>query len=138
MQQHKRGNPHKRPRKRNRLQTPILKKPLAVARLTLHEADPVTGQEDDLSTLFYEYYRGYTIYSSEQGQCCMHGRDGCLRIQGKYVAFPDIEEAKMLIKHFLADGRSAQESMYRSVPAQEYICLNRRQAVAVRVGGKIG
>lgn len=36
------------------------------ARLTLHEADPITGNEDILSSLFYEFYRGYTIYSTRR------------------------------------------------------------------------
>lgn len=73
---------------------------------------------------FYEFYRGYTIYGTEQGRCCIHGKEGCLRIQGKYACFPDTEQAKTLIKHFQADGRTSQESMNRYVPEDEYICLN--------------
>jgi hypothetical protein len=96
-----------------------------IARLTLHATDPVTGNEDALYTLFYEYYRGYTIYSTEQGRCCIHGKDGCLSIRGKYAAFPDIEQAKNLVKYFQADGRTSQESMNRSVPEGAYRCLNR-------------
>jgi hypothetical protein len=126
MQQRKRGNAHRRPRKRNRRAYTIMQ-PLEPARLTLHRTDPITGNEDTLCTLFYEYYRGYTIYSNEQGRCCIHGRDGCLRIVGMYVVFPDVEEAKKLIKHFQADGRDTQESMNRFVPDDEYICLNRRR-----------
>lgn len=70
--------------------------------LNLHEHDPVTGDEDGLCALFYEYYRGYTIYSNEEGVCCMHGSrgQGCLRLWGKYVSFPAIEDAKHLIKYF--------------------------------------
>jgi hypothetical protein len=101
-------------------------RPLQAASLSLHEQDPITGNEDALYTLFYEYYRGYTIYSTEQGHCCIHGRDGCLRIQGKYACFPDVEEAKRLIKHFQADGRTALESMNRYVPREAYRCLNTR------------
>ncbi len=126
MQQHKRGNPRRRARKRTNHPV-IIAQPLESVRLTLHEADPITGREDTLYTLFYEYYRGYTIYSNEHGRCCMHGKDGCLRIQGRYAAFPDVEQAKNLIKHFQADGRTAQESMNRYVPEDEYICLNRKK-----------
>lgn len=86
--------------------------------LSLHEIDPVTGDEDGLSALFYEYYRGYTIYSNEEGVCCIHGsgRQGCLRLWGKHVSFPDIEDAKHLIKYFRAQGIRSWESMYRSLP----------------------
>jgi hypothetical protein len=91
----------------------------------LHHTDPITGREDALYTLFYEEYRGYTIYSNERGRCSIHGKDGCLRIQGMYAAFPDVEQAKNLIKHFQADGRTAQESMNRFVPEHEYLCLNK-------------
>jgi hypothetical protein len=99
-----------------------------MARLTLHNTDPITGNEDTLYALFYEQYRGYTIYSIEQGLCCIHGKDGGLRIQGKYAVFPNVEQAKNMIKHFQADGRTAQESMNRFVPEEEYICLNRRRS----------
>ena len=127
MQQYKRGNPHRHPRKRTKQQPAIKGEPILMARLTLHNMDPITGNEDALYTLFYEQYRGYTIYSTEQGPCCIHGNDGCLRIQGKYAVFPDVEQAKNLIKHFQADGRTAQESMNRYVPQEEYVCLNRKQ-----------
>jgi hypothetical protein len=121
--QHKHGNPRRRPRKS--MDSPRAKvQLLEVVSLTLHHTDPVTGQEDALYTLFYEYYRGYTIYSNKQGQCCIHGLDGCLRIEGKYVAFPDVEQAKNMIKHFQADGRTPQESMNRFVPEDEYRCMN--------------
>lgn len=124
--QHKRGNPRRRARKRSRQRLPLMK-PLEVARLTLHQTDPITGNEDGLYTLFYEVYRGYTIYSTEQGQCCIHGAGGCLQIGGWYVAFPDSEQARNLIKHFQADGRTPQENMNRYVPPEEYICLNKRK-----------
>jgi hypothetical protein len=126
MHQQKRGNPYRRPRKRTKAPIPILK-PLEVARLTLHQSDPITGNEDTLYMLFYGHYRGYTIYSTEQGRCSIHGNDGCLHIQGKYVAFPDMEQAKNLIKHFQADGRTSQESMNRFVPEEEYLCLNHKK-----------
>lgn len=128
MHQQKRGNPRRRPRKHR--QPPMTSvQPLEVARLTLHDSDPVTGKEDTLYTLFYEDYRGYTIYSTEQGRCSIHGKAGCLRIGGKYAAFPTIEQAKNLIKHFQADGRTAQESMNRYVPEKEYLCLNKPRNV---------
>ncbi len=125
--QHKRGNPRRRSKKRTQQNVTTMKS-LEVVHLILHQTDPVTGNEDTLYTLFYEVYRGYIIYSTEQGQCCIHGKDGCLRIQGKYVCFPDVEQAKNLIKHFQADGRTPQESMNRYVPEDEYIRLkNSRQ-----------
>ncbi len=91
---------------------------LETIHLSLHDTDPVTGEEDGLSALFYEYYRGYTIYSNAQGVCCIHGsrRQGCLRLWGKYVSFPDIEEAKNIIKYFRAQGIRSWESMERSLP----------------------
>ena len=103
--------------------------PLEIVHLSLHETDPVTGDEDGLCALFYEYYRGYTIYNTAQGTCCMHGagRQGCLRLQGKYVSFPDIEDAKHLIKYSRSQGIMSWESMERSVPEGEYVCLNRRE-----------
>jgi hypothetical protein len=129
----KRGNGKRRPKRRRR-PTSVLSetsgagtpKPLARARLFLHDTDPITGREDRLFTLFYEDYRGYTIYSTESGACCIHGagRGGCLRIAGKYVVFPDIEDAKTLIKWLRASGQSAQEDMQRTVPQEAYLCLN--------------
>ncbi len=103
--------------------------PLEIVHLSLHDEDPVTGDEDGLSALFYEYYRGYTIYSNEEGACCMHGADrqGCLRLGGKYVSFPAIEEAKTLIKRFRAEGYTSYDSMERYLPEWEYVCLNRSE-----------
>jgi hypothetical protein len=103
--------------------------PLEIVHLSLHETDPVTGDEDGLSALFYEYYRGYTIYSNVAGICCIHGScgQGCLRLEGKYVSFPDIEEAKTLIKRFRAEEYTSYDSMERYLPAWEYVCLNRRE-----------
>ena len=97
------------------------------ARLTLHESDPITGNEETLSSLFYEYYRGYTIYSTQEGHCCIHGKQGCLRLRGKFVCFPDIEEAKTLIKWFRAEGYTSYDPVERYVPEWEYMCLNRHE-----------
>jgi hypothetical protein len=96
----------------------VPERPLDIVHLNLHETDPVTGDEDGLCALFYEYYRGYTIYSNEEGVCCMHGagRQGCLRLWGRYVSFPDIEDAKNLIKYFRAQGIQSWESTKWSLP----------------------
>jgi hypothetical protein len=92
----------------------------------LHEADPVTGDEERLSALFYDEYRGYTIYSTQEGTCVLHGRcGGCLRIGGAYACFPEFEEAKNLIKYFRAQGIDSWEHMEREVPQEAYVCLNR-------------
>jgi hypothetical protein len=99
--------------------------PMERAWLTLHEADPITGNEDTLYTLFYEYYQGYTIYSTEQGRCCIHGKQGCLRLRGKFVCFPNIEDARILIKQFRREGYTSSDSVERYVPEGEYVCLNR-------------
>lgn len=88
--------------------------------------DPITGTYDQLFSLFYEVYRGYTIYSTEQGCCCIHGpgNGGCVRMQGHYVVFPDIEEAKTLMKWFLAHQGTTPQSTNWHVPREAYICLN--------------
>jgi hypothetical protein len=77
----------------------------------------VTGDEDGLCALFYEYCRGYTIYSNEAGVYCIHGaaREGCLRLWGKYVSFPDIEDPKNLIKYFRVQGMRSWESVDRAL-----------------------
>ena len=69
---------------------------------------------------------GYTIYSTMQGWCCIHGpvRHGCLRLRGQFVSFPDSEDAKHLIQHFRSQGITSWESMVRSVPEGEYVCVN--------------
>ena len=130
MQRTKRGNPHHLPKQRKRGQPmpPPAAQPVeaaARARLTLHETDPITGTEDILSTLFYECYRGYTIYSTQEGRCCIHGQQGCLRLRGKFVCFPDVEEAKTLIKRFRAEGYSSYDGVERHVPEWEFVCLNK-------------
>ena len=98
--------------------------PLKCARLTLHDTDPITDNEDTLYTLFYEYYRGYTIYSNTQGVCCIHGQQGCFRLQGQFVSFPDVEDAKNAIKSFREQGWQAQQSMDRTMGKGAYVCLN--------------
>src|SRR5258708_16031742 len=102
MQRTKRGNPHHllKPRKRGQ-HTPSsfrqqrapstvaqAAEPLERARLTLHDSDPITGNEDMLSTLFYEYYRGYTIYSTPDGSCCIHRKHHSIKLHTKYSSFP--------------------------------------------------
>lgn len=141
MQRVKCGNPHHLPKKRRRGQhapSPIRQQrvsstvarpaePIERARLTLHEADPITGNEDTLYTLFYECYRGYTIYSTQEGRCCIHGKQGCLRLRGKFVCFPDSEDAKNLIKRFRAEEYTSYDPVERYLPEWEYVCLNRHE-----------
>jgi hypothetical protein len=108
------GNPRRLPKRRRRVGT-RQHRPQAVPRprLTLHQTDPITGHEEQLSSLFYEFHRGYTIYRTEQGQCCIHGKDGCLQIEGRFVCFPTLEQAKRLIKWFRIEGYTAQNRMQR-------------------------
>jgi len=132
MQRHKRGNGKRKPKRerkstRSTQERLTVVQPVKLPRLSLHYIDLITGNEDALYSLFYEYYRGYTIYSTEQGRCCIHGKDGCFRIQGRYACFPDVEQAKQMIKYFQAEGHTSQESMNRSVPEDAYICLNGRR-----------
>jgi hypothetical protein len=94
------------------------------ARLTLHESDPITGNEDRLSSLFYEFYRGYTIYSTPRGCCCVHGTRGCLRLRSKFVCFYDVEEAKTFIKHLRREGYCASDCVERYLPPEDYVWLN--------------
>ncbi len=97
---------------------------LQQARLTLHEADPITGNEDLLSSLFYEYYRGYTLYSTPRGRCCIHGTQGCLKLRGRFVCFYDVEEAKTFIKHLRRAGYRASDPVERSLAPEAYVWLN--------------
>jgi hypothetical protein len=138
MQRTKRGNPHHLPKQRKRrppAPSPVRpqRAPLTVAqpiepseraRLTLHDSDPITANEETLSTLFYEFYRGYTIYSTREGRCCIHAKQGCLRLRGQFVCFPDIEEAKTLIKRFRAEGYTSSDCVERYLPEWEFVCLN--------------
>ena len=141
MQRTKCGNPHRLPKQRKRGQhasSPISEQhaPLTVAqpleatkraRLTLHDRDPITGNEDTLSTLLYEFYRGYTIYSTPEGRCCIHGKHGCIKMRGKFVCFPDVEEAKALIKRFRREDYTSYDSVERYLPEWEFVCLNWRE-----------
>ncbi len=65
----------------------------------------------------------YLLYS--QGRCCIHGKHGCIKLRGKFVCFPDIEEAKTLIKHFRTEGYTSYESVERYLLEWEYVRLNR-------------
>lgn len=149
MPQHrKRGNPHRLPKSRKRRQlrpTPRAQQrapvpprsprapasavqpvdPVERARLTLHDRDPITGNEDTLYSLFYEYYRGYTIYSTREGRCSIHGKHGCIKLRGKFVCCPDFEDAKTLIKQFRAEGYASSDSVERSLSEGEFVWLNR-------------
>ena len=127
MQSRKLGNPRRKPKascKRQR-SLPVVVRPLKRARLTLHETDPITGNEDTLYSLSYEYYRGYTIYSTPDGRCCIHGRQGCLKLGGLFVCLPDIEEAKAFIKRLREEGYSCLDGVERYLPEGEFVCLNR-------------
>jgi hypothetical protein len=140
-QRRKCGNPHHLPknRKRRRPAPAPIRQPRAPstvvqpielverARLTLHENDPITGNEETLYSLFYEYYRGYTLYSTLDGRCCIHGKQGCIKLRGKFVCCPDFEEAKTLIKRFRANGYTSSDSMERNLPEREFVWLNQRE-----------
>ena len=117
MQRTKRGNPHHPPKNRRRGQH-------APSPLRQQRA-PITGNENTLYTLFYECYRGYTIYSTQEKRCCIHGKQGCLRLRGKFVCFPAIEDAKNLIKRFRAAEYTSYDPVERYLPEWEYVCLNR-------------
>jgi hypothetical protein len=98
------------------------------ARLTLHEADPITGNDDLLSSLFYEYYRGYTIYSTPRGRCCIHGQQGCLKLLGRFVCFYTIEDARSFIQWLRREGYTAADCVERSLPPEAYVWLNWHKA----------
>lgn len=82
-------------------------------RLSLHDSDPIIGNEEALYTQFYEFYRGYTINSMEQGRCFFHGKHGCIKMRDQFVCFPDTEEAKTLTKRFRAYGYTSYDSVER-------------------------
>lgn len=142
MQRTKCGNPHHSPKNRKRRQQgPSLLEEQSVpslarqssgsitwARLTLHGSDPITGNEENLSSLFYEFYRGYTIYSTPEGRCCIHGKHGCIKLRGQFACFSDIEDAKTLIKWFRVEGYTSSDRIERSLPYGEYACLNGRES----------
>lgn len=149
MPQHrKRGNPHRLPKSRKRRQltpTPGAQQrapvphrppraptaavqpvdPVERARLTLHDRDPIADNQDTLYSLFYEEYRGYTIYSTLEGRCCIHGKHGCIKLRGKFVCFPDFEDAKTLIKQFRAEGCTSSDSVERCLSEGEFVWVNR-------------
>ncbi len=101
---------------------------LEPARLTLHDADPITGNEDMLSSLFYEFYRGYTIYNTPRGRCCIHGQQGCLKLLGKFACFSAIEEAKTFIQWLRREGYTSADGVERSLPPEAYVWLNWHKA----------
>ena len=150
MQRSNCGNPHHLPKHRRRGQhapSPIreqrasstVAQPVEAVgrvRLTLHDSDPITGNENTLYTLFYEYYRGYTIYSTLDGRCCIHGKQGCIRLRGQFACFPDIEDAKALIKRFRADGYTSSDSVERYLPEWEFVCLNRSEQQATALSSR--
>ena len=72
----------------------------------------------------YEFYRGYTIYSTPSGQCCIHGQQGCLKLLGRFVCFYDVEEAKTFIKHLRREGYTSADRVERSLPPEDYVWLN--------------
>ncbi len=96
-------------------------------RTTLQWFVPVTSNEGALYTLFYEYYWGYTIYSTQEGRYCIDGTQGCIKLRGKFVCFPDIEEAKTLIKRFRAEGYTSYNPVERYLPEWEFVCLKRHE-----------
>jgi hypothetical protein len=98
--------------------------PMERVRLTLHDVDPITGNEDTLYTLFYEEYRGYTIYSTRDGRCCIHGKHGCIKLRGKFVCCPDFEDAKTLIKQFRAEGYTSSDSVERCLSEGKFVWVN--------------
>ena len=51
----------------------------------------------------HERPEGFRVFHYD-GRCCIHGKQGCIQLRGKYACFPDIEEAKTLIKRFQAEG----------------------------------
>ena len=110
-----------------RKRSPNADEPRERVRLTLHDTDPITGNEDTLSSLFYEFHRGYTIYSTPRGRCCIHGKQGCIKLRGKFVCFYEVEEAKTLIRHLRRAGYTSADSVERYLPEEEYVWLNWRK-----------
>ena len=43
----------------------------------------------------------------------MHGKQGCIKLQSKFVCFADVEKAKALIKRFRAEGYTFHDSVNR-------------------------
>lgn len=99
------------------------KKVQSVIQIYTSDRDGVTGDEENLSALFYEEYRGYTIYSNARGICCIHGQQGCLRLQGQFVSFLKVEDAKDAINYFRARKWTAHQSMDRMVGEEPYLYI---------------
>jgi hypothetical protein len=55
------------------------------------------------------------------------GGQGCLRLRGKFVCFPAIEDAENLIKWFRAEKYTSYDPVERYLPEWEYVCLNRHE-----------
>jgi hypothetical protein len=92
--------------------------------LFLHETDVVAADADAVFSLFYESYEGYTLYSTQQGRCAVHGARGCLRLGGKYVSFPDEEQARRAVLYFQERGWKPHQIMERGMAEGAYVCLN--------------
>jgi hypothetical protein len=90
----------------------------------LHDTDPITGIQDLLSSLFYESYRGYIIYSTPRGRCCIHGQQGCLKLLGRFVCFYTIEDAKAFTQWLRREGYTSADRVERSLPPEAYVWLN--------------
>jgi hypothetical protein len=108
--------------------------PQAIA-LFLDETDTVTGDLETLFSLWYEHFEGYTIYSTGQGMCTLHGtgQRGCLRMAGKYVRFPDAEQAKRAVLYFQVRGWMPHQIMDRGMVEGAYVCLNGWEKTATSV-----
>ena len=49
------------------------------------------------------------------------------------ICFPDIAEARALIKRFRRDGDTSDDSVERYFPEWEYVCLNRHEQPRILV-----
>jgi len=65
--------------------------------------------------------------SSTIKQLRINGKHGCIKLRGKFVCFPDVENAKRLIKRFRAEGYTSYDSVERYLPEWEFVWLNRRE-----------
>jgi hypothetical protein len=95
--------------------------------LFLHETDVVAADEDALFSLLYECYEGYSIYWTQQGRCVLHGAQGCLRLCGKYVSFPNVEQARRAVLYFQQRGWKPHQIMERGMAERTYVCLNEQE-----------
>lgn len=92
--------------------------------LFLYGTDVVAGDADAVFSLMYESYEGYTLYSTQQGRCAVHGAQGCLRLGGKYVSFPDEEQARRAVLYFQERGWKPHQIMDRGMAEGASVCLN--------------